>query len=317
MSKESDAFEQLNARIHRLLAASTASITWNASIRDPDDTAEMRQIDVLIEEGGRLASVECRYRDGAQSVMWVEELIGRKQSLALDTMIGVAVDGFSKLAQKKAARYGILLYDFRSLTDQEIASWTGSATIDATFVQFQPLSITAGIHHSNEYRLPADVNANLKFRRKGKDGFGIVMDSIRDDGAAHPGIARTVPLDFRDFDVEGIPLTLLRADYVARLVSIKANCAAVEAVASPSTPVPLRDLTVQRFDHAVTEVIRNQNEVHLVIDASTIRPPQDSILHEMRIAFQSPVTLKGYELIGDRQILTKGVTTSLSIATTT
>lgn len=73
--------------------------------------------------------------------MWVEELIGRKQSLALDAMIGVAVNGFTPHAHAKAKRYGIVLYDFRTLSDAEIASWTGAATVEAKFIQFAPLVI--------------------------------------------------------------------------------------------------------------------------------------------------------------------------------
>lgn len=316
MTKDSDAFEQLNGRIHKLLAGSSATVTWNSSIPDPDDPSQMRQIDVLIEQGGCRTSVECRDRAGTQSVMWVEELIGRKQSLRLDGMIGVAVNGFTKLAQKKAAKYGIVLYDFRRLSDAEIASWARAATVEATFVQFQPLRITAGIHQSQQNLLPLDPNAALKFLCQGSDGFGAVMDKVRDDAFANPGVGRTVTLDHSGFEVEGIPLTLLKADYVGQAVPLSAKCTAVEAMAPSGTPVQLREVTVQKFEHTVGEVIRNQNDIHLVVDVSNVSPPPDSILHEMKIKFQTVVTLKGYEVIGNRRMLSKGLMTELIVAIT-
>ena len=102
MTAESDAFEQLNARVSKLLHGADATVTWNASIPDPDDPTQPRQIDALIEKAGLRTGVECRKREGVLSVMWVEELIGRKESLKLDSMIGVAVNGFTPLAQIKA-----------------------------------------------------------------------------------------------------------------------------------------------------------------------------------------------------------------------
>jgi Restriction endonuclease len=126
---------------------------------------------VLIEtDDGRKISVECRHRSGAQSVMWIEELAGRKQSLGLDGMIAVSVAGFSALARKKAKRFGIILYDFALLTDQEIASWAGGAKVEASFVQFEKLSILAGIPQAAEPSLPA--SPVLRFQDK--DGYAII-----------------------------------------------------------------------------------------------------------------------------------------------
>jgi len=64
-------------------------------------------------------------------------------------------------------------------------------------------------------------------------------------------------------------------------------------------------------------VIRSQNDIHFVVDVSKVSPPPDAILHELRVKFQSPVTLKSYELIGDLWVVSKGVMTELNVATTT
>lgn len=313
MTEESIAFEKLNSRIEKLRQTTKATVKWNAHIPDPDDPNESRQIDVLIQNGSLRTGVECRLRDGVQSVMWVEELIGRKQSLQLDGMIGVAVNGFSKLAQKKAQHHGIVLYDFRTLTDAEIASWAGAATVDATFVQFDPLVIVAGVAQSDAARLPT----NVTFQHNQKDGYSVVMDMVRDDAASNQGIQRHISLNTSGFNIHGVPVTILNVGFIAHTVAISSTCTAVQAVDTPGTPVLQRDITVQRFDHTVSEVIRKQDDVHLVVDVSKLQPPPNSILHEMRIAFPSTVTLRGYELVGERRMLTRATSVMLEVFTTT
>jgi hypothetical protein len=107
--------EKLFGRIQKLLQPQGTSVEWNSKIPDPV-TGEQRQVDVLIKtaEGLRI-SVECRDRSAAQSVMWIEELAGRKISLGLDGMIAVSARGFSAPAIKKARHFGILLYDLKRL----------------------------------------------------------------------------------------------------------------------------------------------------------------------------------------------------------
>ena len=171
MTAQSDAFEELNTRIEKLRQVAGVNVQHDAKVPDPDDPNEERQINILIQNNGRRTGVECRDRAGSQSVMWVEELIGRKQCLQLDAIIGVAVSGFSKLAQTKAKRYGIALYDYRTLTDTEIASWAGAAHVEAVFVQFDPLCIVAGVPASAEQQLPQHVT--LQFKKT--DGYAAII----------------------------------------------------------------------------------------------------------------------------------------------
>src|SRR3546814_10986552 len=92
MSQESKELEQLHHRLQTLIAGTNTEVLWNARIPDPDTPEQLRQIDVLISAGGAKTSVECRLRQGQQSVMWVEELIGRRISLKLDGMLAVSYE---------------------------------------------------------------------------------------------------------------------------------------------------------------------------------------------------------------------------------
>lgn len=311
MTAQSDAFEELNTRIEKLRQVAGVDVQHDAKVPDPDDPNEERQIDILIQNNGRRTGVECRDRAGSQSVMWVEELIGRKQSLQLDAIIGVAVSGFSKLAQTKAKRYGIALYDYRTLTDTEIASWAGAAHVEAVFVQFDPLCIVAGVPASAEQQLPQHVT--LQFKKT--DGYAAIINLVRDDVVAHQGIQRFRPIDPNGFDIDGIPVRILQVGYAGRLVTVAANCTSVQVVGDPATPAPIREVSVQQFDHTVEQVIRSQSDVHMVIDVSGLHPPPDAILHEIRIEFSTPVNVKEYELVGDRTIRTNATNIVLQVVT--
>jgi hypothetical protein len=94
-----DALERQVHRIHELLVRSQADVTWNDHVPDPDNPEQLRQ-----------------------NVKWVEELMGRRQSLMAAEIIGVASAGFTAGAQKKAARFGVRLRDFEQLSDEEITN---------------------------------------------------------------------------------------------------------------------------------------------------------------------------------------------------
>jgi hypothetical protein len=117
-----DALERQVHRIHELLVRSQADVTWNDHVPDPDNPEQLRQIDITIRREGKLTLIECRLSPRRQNVKWVEELMGRRQSLMAAEIIGVASAGFTAGAQKKAARFGVRLRDFEQLSDEEITN---------------------------------------------------------------------------------------------------------------------------------------------------------------------------------------------------
>lgn len=136
MSKQSDEFEQLIAEIYTLLNTSGSIITWNDSIKDPDNPSQTRQVDITLRTGDKITHIECRIHQSKQDVKWIEELHGRRMSLNADYMIGVSSSGFTEGAIKKAARFGILLKDMRQLSKEDILSWTQAAQVKMTYVVF-------------------------------------------------------------------------------------------------------------------------------------------------------------------------------------
>jgi hypothetical protein len=75
----------------------------------------------------------------------------------------------------------------------------------------------------------------------------------------------------------------------------------------------VRDVSVQRFDHSVPQIIRNKNDAYLVIDVAALRVPPNSILHEIRVRFPEATTVREYELVGSHRIATSANSIMLQV----
>lgn len=293
------ALEKLCYRIARVVQKSSAKVEWNPKrIKDPD-TEQTRQIDVLITSvDGKRTAVECRDHADAQSVKWIEELAGRKMSLNLDGMIAVAMNGFTAPARVKAARFGIMLYDFDRLSDAEIASWGNITRVESDFVQFHHLEIIAVVSDADI----GSVASAPTFTRDGRDGFAAVQDALRDSVEATPNVDLEQQLDASGYTVDGVQVLSLRCAYKGEVVTLSASCTYAAMVDAPETARPLREIGVQRFDHSIHEVVQYDGKAHILIDFSGISPPSNSILHETRVFFPKETTVDHFEIIGDKRL---------------
>lgn len=141
MSKKSDEFEKKIVRIKQVLEATNTQITWNDKIPDPDNEEQLRQIDISIKKENKITHVECRIHKKTQNVKWIEELIGRKISLEVDSMIAVSSSGFTKGAINKAKAKGIILRTLSEITLEEAESWGEKTEIEVLWLAFKNIKI--------------------------------------------------------------------------------------------------------------------------------------------------------------------------------
>ena len=81
-----EALERQVHRIHELLERSRDDVTSNDHIPDPDNPTQLRQIDITIRRDGKHDSLlNAGLSRSRQNVKWIEELIGRRQSLLART----------------------------------------------------------------------------------------------------------------------------------------------------------------------------------------------------------------------------------------
>jgi hypothetical protein len=89
--------------IERLIAQEGSEVTWNDRIPDPDNPRQRRQIDITIRRDGRLTIVECRMEKSPHDVTWIEQLMGRRESLRAGSVIAVSASKFTKETLLKQA----------------------------------------------------------------------------------------------------------------------------------------------------------------------------------------------------------------------
>jgi len=276
--KASQAFEQLIHRIYELLERSGVQVTWNDHVVDPDNPSQKRQIDITIRRGLKTTLVECRLHRRRQGVKWVEELIGRRQSLAAEAVIAVSSSGFTKGALRKAERYNVILRDLRELTDADVQSWGRQIAITLFFYQFSDLDLS--LYFADEgfpklvlERLKEDLRSHrLDFLY---EAAAEQIDTLNLVEGEH--IGRTVNFAVRcglqEVLLCGEPVTLADFRGKARLVSrdvISPVILSFGAAASVSEP---RQAIVERFPLGETSIVHDAARISLLLDVSQVEMP--------------------------------------------
>lgn len=117
-------FEELVARLEKILAPSGAKITSPDYIRDLV-TGRQREVDVSIRfnenEVDRLVTVECRDRVKTEDATWIEQLATKRNDIGAWKTYAVSSARFSEPAIAKAKHYGIEIRLFSEIKEAEIA----------------------------------------------------------------------------------------------------------------------------------------------------------------------------------------------------
>lgn len=277
--KRSEAFEQQVHRIHELLEQSGASVTWNDHFPDPDNPAQMRQSDVTIRRGDHLTLVECRDHEHPQDVQWIEELIGRRQSLVAQTVMAVSSSGFTRGALAKAAKQGIAVRDFRSLTDAEVQAWGGSVSLTLYFYQYSAPELALGFRKRSEPDADASaILGELAARGRLQALFNAVAKVLGPELGPRPEHeGRSVRFDV-GIDPEGLclcgqPVIWMRFRGTARLLRRDTTAPIVVAYSGPDTDTGAPLAIVERFDVGATSIVHDGARIGLFVDISTVVLP--------------------------------------------
>ncbi|MGA2769568.1 MAG: restriction endonuclease [Bryobacteraceae bacterium] len=274
-------------RIHELLERSNDNVTWNDHIPDPDNPSQLRQIDVTIRRNGKLTIVECRLSRSRQNVKWIEEMIGRRQSLGADTAIAVASAGFTAGAQRKAARYGILLRDLRQISDEEIATWGGRITLILYYYQYSDVKLAIGFapgsaEHINPVALKQELRAH-----------GILQSLFNATGAQLDTLKLLARNDTRTIRVRllvrpesvrlcGQPVVEVGFEGKACLIAQPIISPGVFGYGEPAQPASQREATVERFNLGETSICHHEDRIAIEIDLSAVGLPPLSQIRYVR-----------------------------------
>jgi hypothetical protein len=287
----SESLEQQIHRIHELLERSPQDVTWNDHIPDPDNPEQLRQIDITIRRNGIFTIIECRLSKPAQNVKWIEELIGRRQSLGADTIIAVASAGFTTGAKRKAARYGVLLRDLRELSIEEITSWGGQITLMLYYYQYSDVTVAIGFPPQSPDVDPAALKAELRSHGVLLSLFNAAAEQLdtlqllAKDGTRNYRFGLHVRPEQVELCGERVLEILFEGN--GRLVSQPISSTQVLGYGEPTQAANQRDATVERFKLGETSIVHHGNRIAVEIDLSGVTLPPLSQIRFIRTTLAS------------------------------
>jgi hypothetical protein len=279
MLSRSEALERQVHRIKELLERSSDDVTWNDHIPDPDNPSQLRQIDIAVRRGRKLTIVECRLSKRRQDVKWIEELIGRRESLGAETIIGVASAGFTTGAQKKAARHGVLLRDLRQLREEEIRGWGDRVSLVLYYYQYSDVTLSVGVYGLDFSKIhAAEVRRELESRGLIQAAFNAAAQQLEPLKLVATEDTRTIGFGVCIQPEQGVPLNgkpILEVCLEGKvcLASRPVSCEKVFRYGEPGEPVGQRKITVEQFSMGETSVVHHNDRIAVDIDLSDIELP--------------------------------------------
>lgn len=279
MSEESDNFEKLISRIHKLLEGEDVYVEWNEKIPDPDNPCQMRQIDVLVKKGEETCIIECRLHKEKQNVKWIEELIGRRISFQANTIIAVSSSGFTTGAIKKANRYGVILKEMKSLSDKEIQSWSRTIDISAQYYRYEDfkLALVFDIEDckkidskdlQSDLEKYAGFNALFKAQLEAIDKKHLELKSN-----SNARVNFKLRFGIPDFTLCGCSVKEIESSGIAYLEEIELKLPEVLAYGTPNNDLEKRNVFVQNYNLGQTKLIHHDGRISLSIDLSKFSVP--------------------------------------------
>jgi hypothetical protein len=309
LPKQSDLFEQLIQRIHELLERDGAEVTWNEHIPDPDNPRQPRQVDVTVRRDGTLTLIECRIRKKPQDVMWIEELMGRRDSLGATAVVAVSASGFTDGARLKAAAKGVALRELAQLSDDDIRAWGRSVSMALFCYQYSDLVLTLGL----EGEVPPDrdaVDVAMQGHPLLMGVFNQAADYLTSEGmitSERLGKKTGFRIDF----VPGTPVFLadrqimtaeLKGSVVPTVLDVQ--CPIVEAYGNP---LERTDAQIERFQLGETSIVHDGDRVAIHVDVSKLDLPPLCHFRFIRTIASREVDVDVFSIVGiDKLTVTSG-----------
>jgi hypothetical protein len=310
--KASDGFERQIHSIHELLEKSGAGITWNDHIPDPDNLKQKRQVDITIRRGQHLTLVECRLHSAPQDVTWIEELIGRRQSLGADAVLAVSSSGFTSGAIAKAHRYDVTIRDLLELTDDEVRSWSRSVALTLFFYQYSDLKISVVFKKESLPRLDssllkADLVAFPGLRGLFNSAAELMGQELR-PCAEHVGRGASFVLraTLEAFRLCGEPVVEVIFEGRAHLVAHKIDSPVVRAYGAPGLGPNDREATIEDFPLGDTSVVHDGTRVAVLLDISQVEMPPFCLFRFVEVSGQEEMDHEVFELVGVEKLWVPG-----------
>ena len=279
MTKESDEFEIFISRIHGLLEGQDAEVIWNDKIADPDNPIQNRQIDITVRKDNFLNIIECRLRKAKQDVKWIEELIGRRASLTANNIVGVSSSGFTAGAIKKANSYGIMLYDLKELSEEDIKSWARYIKLSIFFYKYENFSVDLYFDIDDIKKINIDSLKNDFVNYFGlRSIFSAPNEFIDSKKLIVPenrgnSVDFTVRFKIEDFFLSGKKVQEIETSGKASIEEIELYVPETLGYGTPSDDPAERTAIVQKYNLGKTYIVHHNDSISISLDLSKLDVP--------------------------------------------
>lgn len=298
MSKPSKSFEKQVKRIISTLEKTGANIKWNDHVRDPDNPKQKRQVDITIKNDDVLTIVECRQHGKAQSVTWVEELIGRKISLRADCVIAVSSSGFTKGAIKKADKYGIILRDLISVSSEEVSQWGKTTKIHINLYKFTDLRFDFFfIPHRKMKVFVKDIYKEALDKKSFLYILQEIANSLENDRLKTP-MKLTASLDGNNDSYHCGNLLKIEVSGMAVKMKEEVVCPSCFLYGISGANISDHDALLQKFDLGKTEIVKSKEAGSIILDFSAIDFPKNTFFGSIELDMGAAVPLTIEKIIG-------------------
>jgi hypothetical protein len=252
-----------------------------------------------------LTLVECRIHNATrQHVTWIEELIGRRISLQAASVVAVSSSGFTKGAKAKAARHGIVLRDFRSLSDAEILNWGRSVRLTLHFYQYSDVNIRFLTETESLFPIGAnDLPSAIKASPILISVFGAAAKLLGQRGL---GLDREWSAAFRFKLVPESPAFLagqsiraLEMRAKAKLISREIECPVMQVYGAPEIDPGRRGIVIESFKHlGETSIIHDGAKVSILLDLSVVNKPPLTQFRYWEVNGQQDMDIEKVGIVG-------------------
>ena len=231
-----------------------------------------------------------------QDVTWIEQLMGRRESLRADSVIAVSASKFTRGAIMKAEAYGINLRNLATLSALEIRDWGKACEASLVYYEFRNTRLNLTLPQGTQLGTPSYLK---------RDGTPVVWRGLfelimREVESEMQGTDSWVHVDFPlgiDILVSGVAPTECTIDTDLRRINRKVSLASVLAYSAVGSPTVDAYARVQHFSEAY-EVIDASDEVAVVFDMSHVPTPPNCIFFGGGWDFGRVVTVKWVKPIG-------------------
>jgi len=199
----------------------------------------------------------------------------------------------------KAKKFGVILRDLKTLTEQEIQTWGFKTKVHLTFMVYDQVEIDLGLNFQGKLLLATEsIHQELKKSDALYKIFEIVSKNIEEKNPEGKKAKFKIEFTAEDFFFSGIKIeTVIFSSGVSRVTQVL-ETPSVVAYDAPEVQAGNRNVLIENVDFGDFHITQSSNKVSVAADLSPIVCPPNSQFLYVTFDFGRIVNMQAFELLG-------------------